>query len=212
MICQRCGSIAKNNEQRCAFCGEPLVPNVEDTLTHLAGTAAKNILAKLEPLEKLNNLAIVPDDKGALVDELKRLEKYFTKYSAKYELIDDLWLKRLSYRAPSFANWTVGGGLATILIYAIVGGILPSLVWAFFFVPWGAITCIGYISSGRNYELMRARIKVDIRHYENELRKYYNQAENNFLPFDYTSPQAIHELILGLESGKINSFSGYHTS
>lgn len=212
MICQKCGSLAANNEQRCAFCGEPLTPSAEDTLTHFVGTAAKKILKGLEPLEKLNDLAIVPDDRQVLLAELNRLEKYFTKYSAKYELLDDLWLKRLSYRAPSFANWTVGGGLATVLIYAIIGGILPSLVWAFFFVLWGAITCIGYIRSGRNYELMRARVKVDIRHHENELRRYYNQAENNFLPFDYTSPQAIHELILGLESGKIKSFSGYHAN
>ena len=38
------------------------------------------------------------------------------------------------------------------------------------------------------------------------MRSFYNQAEHCFLPFDYTDPQIIRELIDGVKSGAITSF------
>lgn len=212
MICQRCGCLLDKDAKVCSFCGEPLAPGVEDVFTRAVGDAgAARVLAGMEPLVELAELAPVPADRDLLA-EVRRLADYFSHHADSYGVLDDLWLKRLAYQEPSLLHWTIGGGLATVLIYALVGSFLPQILWAFFFVLWGAITCIGYIRSGRQYELDRARMEVAIRHTANEVRRNYNAAERNFLPLDYTSPQALRELIHGLETGTLTTFDGYHPS
>lgn len=195
MICRKCGSVLKEGMKYCPFCEEPITAGGEKT----------------EKLVTLRELAEVPSDKEQLLAELKRLRDYFLQNRGKYGVMEDLWLMQLKWQAPSLLHWTAGGCLATIAAYMVLygAGLIPHVAWAFFFILWGAITCGGYIRSGRAYEARKTRLEDDLRNVENEVRTYYNQADNCFLPFDYSHPQVISELIQGLENGTIQSFKDY---
>lgn len=199
MICRKCGSVLQENVKNCPFCEEPVSADEEESP---------------DKMVRLCELAQVPSDKGELLTELKRLREYFWQNRGKYGVMEDLWLMQLRWQAPSLLHWTAGGFLATLAIYMVLygAGLIPHVVWAFFFILWGGITCGGYIRSGRAYEARRARLQEDLRQVENEVRSYYNQAKGCFLPLDYSDPRVIGELIQGLENGTIQSFKDYRIS
>lgn len=195
MICRKCGNVLQENVKICPFCEEP-------------------VHAEEKEVVELQELAEVPSDKERLLKELKRLRGYFLQNRGKYGVMEDLWLMQLQWQPPSLLHWTAGGCLATLALYLVLygAGLIPHVVWAFFFVLWGAVTCGGYIRSGRAYEARKANLNNDLRAVENEIRTYYNQAEGCFLPLDYSHPRVIGELIQGLEDGTIQSFKDYRIS
>ena len=79
---------------------------------------------------------------------------------------------------------------------------LPMLVWVI-------VSAGGYTLSRHQYTRNKQRKDEAALHVENELRQHYNAAENCFLPFEYTAPAAMRELIDGLEKGTIQSFEDY---
>ena len=74
---------------------------------------------------------------------------------------------------------------------------------------WLGVTSVGYVQAGKAYEKRKAQLDADIRGMENEVRDFYNHAERCFLPFHYSDPQIIRELIIGLTKGTITSFRDY---
>ena len=200
MVCRRCGRILEDGVRSCPFCGEP-------------AAGANETMAKrhdgLPEWTELHALAAVPEEKDQLLSELRRLYAYFLQVRGKYGVCHDLWLMQWKEQEPSLLRWTVGSGVLTAVVYLIFWGILPGMARSFFFVLWGGMASIGYIRSGRRYERRRSRLAADLRRVENELRDWYNQAENCFLPLDYSDPKVIRELIAGMESGRIHSFREY---
>ena len=160
-------------------------------------------------LMRLNELAAIPEEQEHLLAELHRLRDYFEPIKGKYGVLGDLWLMQAQYKEPSLVHWIFGGGLLTLFLYLLLSGVSSDVVWTFFFVVWLLVTSIGYIRSGQRYERRKAKLDADIRRVENEVRDWYNRAEQCFLPLDYSDPQIIHDLIVGLRSGTIQSFRDY---
>lgn len=196
MICRKCGSVLEEGQMSCPFCGESVASGME-------GTKQKKV--------ELKALAEVPDDKEKLLTELQRLKEYFLAIRGKYAVMEDLWLMQLKWQEPSLLHWALGGFLVTFAVYLMFygAGLLPHVAMSFFFVLWGSITSVGYIRSGRIYEARKARIAEDIFEVENDVRNYYNQAADCFLPLDYSDPRVIGALIHGIETGTIKSFQDY---
>lgn len=199
MICRKCGSVLEEGMMICPFCGESVTSGTE-------GTAREKV--------ELKALAEVPKDKERLLSELQRLKEYFLAIRGKYGVMEDLWLMQLKWQEPSLRHWALGGFLVTFGVYLVLygAGMLPHVAMSFFFVLWGSITSVGYIRSGRIYEARKARIAKDICEVENDVRNYYNQAADCFLPLDYSDPRVIGELIEGIKSGNIESFQDYRIS
>lgn len=199
MICRKCGNVLEEGLMCCPFCGESITSGMEGDVRN-----------KVE----LKALAEVPKDKERLLSELHRLKKYFLAIRGKYGVMEDLWLMQLKWQEPSLLHWSLGGFLVTAAVYLVIygAGLLPQVAMSFFFVLWGSITSAGYIRSGRIYEARKARIAKDICEVENDVRNYYNQAADCFLPLDYSDPRVIGELIDGIKSGTIQSFQDYRIS
>lgn len=210
MICRKCGCILDKGAKICPFCEEPATPGTEDLMTRVVGDdGSAGIRAGMPPLVGLKDLAVIPDEHEQLLTELHRLQNYFEPLKGKYGVLGDLWLMQTQYQEPSLGHWIWGGGLVTLLIYLILSGASAGIVWTFFFVLWLIITSAGYVRSGRHYEHRKAKLDADIRGVENEIREWYNHAEQCFLPLDYSDPRIIRELIAGLQSGTIQSFQDY---
>ena len=192
------------------LCGERAEAGSEDLMTRTIGDdGASQIRAGIPSLIGLHDLAEVPQDKERLIIELTRLQGYFAHIRNKYATLGDLWLMRSQNEEPSLASWTLGGLIFTLFFYLILTGFWPQVPWTFFFVVWLGITSVGYVRAGRAYERRKAQLEADIRGVENEVRSYYNNADRCFLPLDYSDPQIIRELIIGLTKGTINSFQDY---
>lgn len=210
MICKKCGCIVETGAKVCTFCGEPAELSSDDLLNTFAGdSTAEDIRAHIPTLVGLHELADVPGDKERLIGELNRLQGYFSHIRGKYAILGDLWLMQSQNDEPSLANYTLGGCLATLFFYLILTGFFPSVPWTFFFAVWLGVTSIGYIQAGKAYERRKAQLEADIRGVENEVRSYYNLADHCFLPLDYSDPQIIRELIVGITNGTITSFREY---
>lgn len=207
MICKKCGCIIEEGVKECTFCGEPAEAGQDDVMTRFVGDdGARQILESMPQLIALQQLEDVPPEKERMLSELNRLQAYFAHIRSKYATLGDLWLMRAQYAEPQLSNYTIGGGLATLFLYLILTGFFPSVPWTFFFVVWLGVTSVSYVQAGKAHERRKAQLEADIRGIENEMRVFYNQAEHCFLPFDYTDPQIIHELIDGVKSGTVTSF------
>lgn len=210
MICKKCGCILEPEAKVCTFCGEQAEAGTDDLMTRFVGDdGAREILASMPQLVALHQLDDVPREKDRLLAELGRLQGYFSHIRGKYATLGDLWLMRSQSAEPVLANYTVGGGVFTLFCYLILTGFFPGVSWTFFFVVWLAVTSVAYVQAGKACERRRARLEVDIRGIENEVRTYYNQADHCFLPLDYTDPQVIRELMVGLANGTITSFRDF---
>ena len=210
MICKKCGCIVETGAKVCTFCGEQAEVSSDDLLNTFAGDrAAEDIRAHIPTLVGLHELAEVPVDKERLIGELQRLQGYFSRIRGKYATLGDLWLMQSQNGEPKLGNYTLGGFLATLFFYLILTGFVPGVTWTFFFVVWLGATSITYIQAGKAYERRKAQLEADIRGVENEVRSYYNQADHCFLPLDYSDPQIIRELIVGISNGTITSFREY---
>ena len=210
MICRKCGCILDEKTKVCAFCGEQAEPGSVDLMTRTVGDdGASEIRAAMPGLINLQELAEVPQDKEMLIIELTRLQGYFAHVRSKYATLGDLWMMRSQNAEPSLLSWTIGGFISTLFFYLILSGFLPGTPWTFFFVLWLGVTSVGYVQAGKAYEKRKAQLDADIRGMENEVRDFYNHAERCFLPFDYSDPQIIRELIIGLTNGTITSFRDY---
>ena len=207
MICKKCGCIIEEGTKECTFCGEPAEAGQEDVMTRFVGDdGARQILEAMPKLVALQQLEDVPPEKERMLSELNRLQAYFAHIRGKYATLGDLWLMSSQNAEPQLANYTIGGGIATLFFYLILTGFFPGVPWTFFFAVWLGVTSVSYVQAGKAHERRKARLEADIRGIENEMRSFYNQAEHCFLPFDYTDPQIIRELIDGVKSGAITSF------
>lgn len=207
MICKKCGCILEPEAKVCAFCGELAEAGEDDLMTRFVGDdGAREILASMPQLVALHRLAAVPPERERLLSELDRLQEYFSHIRGKYATLADLWLMRSQTAEPQLANYTMGGGIATLFFYLILTGFFTSVPWTFFFVVWLGVTSVAYVQAGKAYERRNAHLEADIRGIENEVRTYYNQADHCFLPLDYTDPQVIRELMTGIANGTITSF------
>ncbi len=190
MVCKRCGAVMEDGAKVCPACGEGSSP-------------------ELVPLAELSE---VPADPEQLHRELLRLQEYFAPVMEKYETMEDLWLMASHWREPSITHWALGGLFAMALCWLLLWGSetglnletsgLPMLVWVI-------VSAGGYTLSRHQYTRNKQRKDEAALHVENELRQHYNAAENCFLPFEYTAPAAMRELIDGLEKGTIQSFEDY---
>jgi len=207
MICKKCGCIIEEGTKECTFCGEPAEAGQEDVMTRFVGDdGARQILEAMPKLIALQQLEDVPPEKERMLSELTRLQAYFAHIRGKYATLGDLWLMRSQNAEPQLSNYTIGGGIATLFFYLILTGFFPSVPWTFFFVVWLGVTSVSYVQAGKAHERRKAKLEADIRGIENEMRVFYNQAEHCFLPFDYTDPIIIDELIAGVQSGTVTSF------
>ena len=210
MICRKCGCLLDKGTKTCLFCGEPAAPGGDDLITRAIGDdEGRASREALPPRVPLMPLAPVPGTREETIAELRRLQEYFAQEEAKYGVLADLWMKGAQWQKPSLLRWFIGGALGAVLLFVIVGALLPHAFLSLFFIVWGIITVAGYVRSGRSYEAGRAQYELDVRQVENAIRTHYNGAENCFLPLDYTSPAALSELIEGLDSGMISSFEDY---
>ena len=207
MICKKCGCIIEEGSKECTFCGELAEAGTEDLMTRFVGAdGARKIIESMPKLIALQQLEDVPQERERMLSELNRLQGYFAHIRGKYATLADLWLMRAQYAEPVLANYIVGGGLATLFFYLILTGFFPAVPWTFFFAVWLGVTSVSYVQAGKNHERRKAQLEADIRGIENEMREFYNRADHCFLPFDYTDPQIINELIAGVQSGAITSF------
>lgn len=207
MICKKCGCIIEEGARECNFCGEPAEAGSEDLMTRFVGDdGAGEIMAAMPKLIALRQLDEVPQEKEMMLSELTRLQGYFAHIRGKYATLGDLWLMRSQTAEPRLANYTLGGGIATLFFYLILTGFFPGVPWTFFFAVWLAVTSVSYVQAGKSHERRRAQLEYDIRGIENEVRAFYNQVDHCFLPLDYSDPQIIRELIVGVENGTITSF------
>ncbi len=197
MICRKCGRMLESGTRICPFCGEP------------ATLAASPLKQGMPELILLKNLAPVPATRQETIAELRRLEPYFLELEDKYATLSDLWLKAVCWQPPSKQRWGIGGFLLALLLYLLIGVHLPAASVFIFVVLWGLISYFGYANSLKKFESYKFQNECAIRRIENEIRAHYNEAKNCFLPLDYTSPAALHELIAGLDSGMIASFEDY---
>ena len=207
MICKKWGCIIEEGTKECTFCGEPAEAGQEDVMTRFVGDdGARQILEAMPKLIALQQLEDVPPEKERMLSELTRLQAYFAHIRGKYATLGDLWLMCSQNAEPQLSNYTIGGGIATLFFYLILTGFFPSVPWTFFFVVWLGVTSVSYVQAGKAHERRKAKLEADIRGIENEMRVFYNQAEHCFLPFDYTDPIIIDELIAGVKSGTVTSF------
>lgn len=207
MICKKCGCIIEPEAKVCTFCGEAAEAGSDDLMTRFVGDdGAREILAAMPQLVPLHQLEEVPQEKERMLSELFRLQEYFSHIRGKYATLGDLWLMRSQNAEPILANYTIGGGIFTLFFYLILTGFFPSVSWTFFFVVWLGVTSTAYVRAGKENERRRARLEANIRSIENEVRAFYNQADRCFLPLDYTDPQVIRDLIMGITNGTITKF------
>lgn len=207
MICKKCGCIIEQDVKECTFCGEPAEAGQEDLMTRFVGDdGAREIIESMPQLIALRQLEDAPREKERLLSELKRLQSYFANIRGKYATLGDLWLMRSQKAEPQLANYTLGGGIATLFFFLILTGFFPSVPWTFFFAVWLGVTSVTYVQAGKVHERRKAKLEADIRGVENEVRDFYNHADHCFLPLDYSDPQIIHELIAGIKSGTITNF------
>lgn len=207
MICKKCGCIIEQGVKECTFCGEPAEAGQKDLMTRFVGDdGAREIIAAMPGLIDLRQLEDVPPEKERMLSELNRLQAYFAHIRGKYATLGDLWLMRSQNAEPVLANYTIGGGVATLFFFLILTGFFPGIPWTFFFAVWLGVTSISYVQAGKAHERRNAKLEADIRGIENEVRKFYNQADGCFLPLDYSDPQVIRELIIGVQNGTITSF------
>ena len=207
MICKKCGCIIEEGTKECTFCGEPAEAGTEDVMTRFVGDdGARQILEAMPQLIALQKLEDVPQERERMLSELKRLQVYFAHIRGKYATLGDLWLMRAKNAEPKLSNYTMGGGVVTLFFYLILTGFFPGVPWTFFFAVWLGVTSVAYVQAGKAHERRKAQLEADIRGIENEVREFYNHADHCFLPFDYSDPIIIDDLIAGIKSGAITSF------
>jgi len=207
MICKKCGCIIEQGVKECPFCGELAEAGQDDLMTRFVGDdGAREIRKSMPQLVALQQLDDVPQGKEHLLAELNRLQGYFSHIRGKYATLGDLWLMRSQNAEPVLANYTLGGGIATLFFFLILTGFFPDVPWTFFFAVWLGVSSVTFVQAGRQHERRKAKIDADIRGIENEVRVFYNQADHCFLPLDYSDPQVIKELIAGISNGTITTF------